>query len=133
MREMKGNLHKIGMDKSNAAKALKTSQFPRVAKAAKTASRVSSAGIGAVAAAGAYGAYRIRKASKAANKEIGGQHSTARNVRHDRLIKSMHAQSVRKQAAKKLRTAKPKKKIIPKRTWVGGGQGDKGFDPSKWR
>jgi len=118
--------------RSSAAKFLRTSQFSRAASAAKTAAKVSSAGFTAVGAAAGYGAYRIAKASKAANKEIGSQHSAARNATHNQLIKAMHAQSLKKMAAKKLRTVK-KKHIIPKRTWVAGGQGSKNFDPSKWK
>lgn len=65
--------------------------------------RTSALGLGAVAAAGAYGAYRIRKASKAANKEISSQHSPARNKAHRESILAIRAQGARKRAARTLR------------------------------
>lgn len=102
-----------------------------VSKASKVV-KTSMLGMAAVVGAGIAGARAIRNASKAANTEIDSQHSPARNTAHRNQILAIRAQGKRRQAAKKLRSARPITKKIFKKKSIGGGQGDPGFKQSKW-
>lgn len=110
---------------------------PSITKHVKTVG-TGAARLGGAIGAAAYGAYRIRKAAKAANKEIESIHSPARNKAHNEMLKTIRASGVRKRAkaAKKLRY-KLKEFGISKHlnpvNYIPGGQGSKNFDHRKWR
>ena len=102
-------------------------------KASPAAAKVGTglARLGGVVGAAAYGAHKIRKASKAASKEIESIHSPARNIAHNKMLAAIKSSGKRKRtAAAKLRkvTKKPLHKPVQP-----GSISSPGYDYKKWR